>query len=415
MRCILHIGTEKTATTLLQDWLYANQTQLAAQRVYLSDNLEKTNNRLFPAYFNSELDDWARQAGIRSLEGKARHFAGFEARLAEEIRTASRDHDVFIITSEHLHSRIEQQGDIIRIRDFLHRHFAQVQVLCYFRNQAEMAVSLYSTALKLHSTSTLDTFLARDVTPARYYYNFEQIAQNWAGAFGTENCRFRLYDRARFHGGDIRLDFLALAGIALDISRLDFSHASSNESLPALRGAAFRQINRFIPYWNESTGTIDRLNVRLKKALAALPSLKAGKFCAMREPEIFAAFTESNERFVQKFLPGEQGFTPPAPPSEPQHFTQAEVEQIIGELSGALLENLGNDRGARLHDEDADALRDMALRIEQGKRLALSDALVLMALARRARPKGPFISRKLEEYRQALARPRRKPWYRWFG
>ena len=46
MKCILHIGTEKTGTTILQDWLYDNKVELSKVGVYLSDNLGKTNNIL---------------------------------------------------------------------------------------------------------------------------------------------------------------------------------------------------------------------------------------------------------------------------------------------------------------------------------------------------------------------------------
>ena len=411
MRCILHIGTEKTATTLLQDWLYANRAALSQRGVYLSDMLEKSNNRLFPAYFNSELDDWAKHAGIRSHEEKARHFQGFEDHLAGEIRAASAGHDAFIITSEHLHSRIERPADIARIRDFLRRHFANVTVIGYFRSQADMAVSLHSTALKLHSTSTLEEFLARGVTPARYYYNFEAIAGNWADAFGQENCRFRIFEHARFPQRDIRRDFLEQAGLGTVSEGLDFAPMQRNQSLPALRAAAYRQINRSMPYWDEAAGQVNPLNIGLKKALESLPSLDAGSATSPRQQQIFEAFRASNAAFLRRFIPDAEGFAPPPllDASREPHFTQAEVERIITDLCAVLLNTLLPAQDARLRPGDGDQLRDIALRIEAGASLGLDEAIILMALARRARPGNEQIRRKLDDYQSAAANPAPKP------
>ena len=148
MKCILHIGTEKTATTLLQDWLYANQEVLTRHKVYLSEMLEKTNNRAFPSYFQNHLDDWTRYKKISSLEGKEKFFEGFLGRLRDEINEASKNHDVFVITSEHLHSRVIRHEDIQSIAKFLNENFDETKVLFYFRNQFDMAVSQYSTLLK---------------------------------------------------------------------------------------------------------------------------------------------------------------------------------------------------------------------------------------------------------------------------
>ncbi|WP_417698543.1 hypothetical protein [Psychromonas sp.] len=49
---------------------------------------------------------------------------------------------------------------------------------------------------------------------------------------------------------------------------------------------------------------------------------------------------------------------------------------------------------------DVDFIRDEAVRLEKNN---LQEALRLMEIAHQARPNGPFIKRKLDEYRQALA------------
>lgn len=62
-----------------------------------------------------------------------------------------------------------------------------------------------------------------------------------------------------------------------------------------------------------------------------------------------------------------------------------------------------------LVDPDAMYLRDIAIKIAEGDDLTIGDATALMKLAHRARPTGPFINQKLQEYASRphteLARP----------
>lgn len=59
-----------------------------------------------------------------------------------------------------------------------------------------------------------------------------------------------------------------------------------------------------------------------------------------------------------------------------------------------------------LRQEDADMLRDLAVRMEISADFDLSDAYKLMLLARRARPDGQLILKKVEQYEHCLAERR---------
>lgn len=159
MQCILHIGTEKTGTTLLQGWLYQNQAALNQQGFYLSECLEKPNNRLLAACFSQQIDGWAKRNGIRSQEDRERFFGGFRGAFIEEMNAASEQHHSVIISSEHFHSTLKTAEEITALAEFLATAFSSVRVVCYFRNQFDVAVSRYSTALKVASTKSLDDFI----------------------------------------------------------------------------------------------------------------------------------------------------------------------------------------------------------------------------------------------------------------
>ena len=402
MKCVLHIGTEKTGTTLLQDWLFENRDELSRQRVYLPTTLGKKNHRLFPAFFQRKLDDWATRMKVRSEADKEKLFAGFSETFAQEVSEARKHHDVFIITSEQLHSRIEDRETVSRIKDFLDRHFTEMTIICYFRDQADMAVSLYSTALKGSEKASLDQFLSRTVTADSPYYNFKDIADRWGAVFGQEHCVFKPYDRASFDKGDLRLDFLKSLPQPVDPSSLSYDTTSSNESLPPLVATAFRQINTHVPYWTEAGG-MSKLNARLKWKVSALESLQTGKLDSPRKPAIRDMFMESNAAFLAQYLPpGAQLAASPPQPVEQRMFSLQEVEAILENTLSALLPILQPEPTSSLLGSDADHLRDIAVKIEQGTAPSLQDAAALMNLALRARPKGQLIRKKVEDYAARL-------------
>lgn len=401
MKCLLHIGTEKTGTTLLQDWLLENRDALSRQRVYLPTTLGKRDHRWFTAFFQRKPDEWFKRKGIRTGEDKKRVFEGFLDRVVAEVKQAEKQHDLFIITSEHLHSRIEDRETIENIRQFLDTIFEQTTILCYFRDQADMAVSLYSTALKTGHTAPLDDFLSRTVTPTSRYYDFKHIADDWSEVFGRERCIFRLFDRSRFTEGDLRQDFLSCLPQAIDPSRLTYGTTSRNESLPPLVAAAFRQINTQVPYWTEDGG-MSKLNVRLKSKITAFEGLQPGKIDSPRKPAIRAMFAARNAAFLAEyFAPADQFATNPPQP-DPGKFSLQEVEAIIESTLSAVLPELRPEVAAGLLASDADYLRDIAIKIEQGTTLSLQDAADLMTLALRARPKGQFIRKKAQDYAARL-------------
>ena len=402
MKCLLHIGTEKTGTTLLQDWLLENRDALSHQRVYLPTSLGKRDHRWFTAFFQRKPDEWFKRKGIRTTEDKAKVFEGFAERFIAEVRQAEQQHDLFVITSEHLHSRIDDREAISDIREFLDKIFEQTTILCYFRDQADMAVSLYSTALKTAHTAQLDDFLARTVSLKSSYYDFQQIADDWSAVFGRDRCIFRLYDRTKFKEGDLRQDFLSCLPHPIDASRLTYDTTSRNESLPPLVAAAFRQINTHLPYWGEDGG-ISQLNTRLKSRIAALESLQSGKIDSPRKPAIRSMFKARNTAFLAKYFAPTDQFAVSAPqPPVARSFALEEVEAILEGTLSAVLSELQPEATAALLGSDAEYLRDIALKIEQGTALSLQDAAALMTLALRARPKGQFIRKKAEAYAARL-------------
>ena len=402
MKCILHIGTEKTATTTLQDWLYDNQAELSRLGVYLPDSLGKTNNRLLPVYFQGYLDDWAMRNGIKSDAEKRLYFEGFIEGFKSEIQTAKKTHNYFVITSEHLHSRVRKKDEIEQLYKFLSSMFDEVEVVCYFRDQFDVSVSLYSTALKVSSSASVESFVDQ-AKPENYYYNYLQIADVWAGVFGKTYCNFRIYDRARFIGNDIRLDFLSVIDSGIDAAKLNMDKVASNESLSLLQAAAFRAINRNIPYWRNDKLGMNKDNGHAKNMLLNVESLKLGKVTSSESELIRKRFSETNTLFFEKYFTANDKF--PITQVESNGFLPFDdASSAVEDLVECALK-INAKITYSLSEEQINSLIDIALRIFDQKSNSIEDALALMNIALSFRPHGPLIKNKVAQW-SALLEPK---------
>lgn len=393
MRCVLHIGTEKTGTTAIQSWLQDNRAALSRQGVYTSEHIGLPNNREFVAYFQHDLDEWAQRHNIQTQDDKAAHFAGFLDRLTAEIEQAKAKHSVFVITSEHFHSRIRTAAEIRAIHAYLCAQFEHIDLVCYLRAQSDLAYSLYSTAIKGDETCPLEDFLTR-VTPSDYYFNFKAIADNWAGVFGPENCHFRLYEGPLRHGHGLIHDFIQNLPTPINPGALLFENTRVNQSLSPLTATALVQLNTLIPFWSGPDAGVNEVNRTLKHTIMGLDSLTIGRIPRHNAEQIDTRFAASNAEFFATYMPKIDGFQSPT-----NHQTNDEtfsVDQVSSMLSDVLTAVLPHIKGATLppiETNGSPALREIALRFDRRGRISWSDMASLMLFAIAASPPGRAMSR----------------------
>jgi len=395
MKLALHIGTEKTGTTLLQAWLYHNQNSLSKHGYFLSNKIEFPCNRKLVAFFRGEADDYWNFHALRSKEEKERFFEGFLQDFEAELRDAEKSHHTIIISAEHFHSRLNVQEDLAAFAEFCKRNFREIRVICYLRPQWAVRHSLYSTAVKLHKTEPLSEFdanLSRD----NLYYNYYDLYRRWGRNFGFENLDFREYDRKSFEKGDLRLDFLKAVGGDIDADALDFSITSANESVKLLRAAAMIGINKAIPLFPPHG--VDKRNYYYKSIVTQLDALNVGEIIDDRAQEIADTFRDSNARLAREAFGREELFPEPEQKTAAERvFSAQDVADIIEKVVFAYTQRTSR---RLLFDEDANVLRDVALKYQSGAPVTREEALALMSLAARARPNGALILQKLNEWRQ---------------
>lgn len=392
MKCVLHIGTEKTGTTLIQNWLYLNRSRLSQQGVAQTVSAGTPNNRMLVAYFQSHFDEFFRFNRIRTWAERDSFFARFEETFRSEIETLAQEHDRVILTSEHFHSRLIQQDDILKVAAFLKPMFSELKILCYFREQSEVRKSLYSTALRDGNALPLEEF-QKNTGVGDHYYNYNLMFSKWDRAFGRDALMPVIYDRARFPEGDIRHDFLARAAPEVDPGGLEFEMPKMNESFARFQATFARAINAAQPVFQADQ--YNTLRSRSVQIVERSESLRSVPLRDGRQRQFHDMFSVANEKFSEKFFGRKENPFPKVDGSDPDEDGPCLSLKEFDEIVVPAIERLFSMNGlVQLEGNEIDRLRDLAVRLygsDDGK----EDALLLMRIAQRARPTGGKIRAQL--------------------
>ncbi|AJE45420.1 hypothetical protein [Celeribacter indicus] len=301
MKCLLHIGTEKTGSTSIQDFLVLNRAALSRKGVMVSKALGRGNNRALPACFQGRLDDLSRRLRIPSLEAQKAHFSPILERFLSEVEAARASHDLCLVSSEHLHSRLRSPEEVAALREFLAPHFTGIEVFGYFREQASLVKSNYSTWVEGGGGSASLARFCEEAMPGNPYYDYCALAEMWSAAFGHDSFRPRLYRRDALHGGDVRRDFAAEALKLDDLSDLTFVVTESNRSLGAAGVLIARGLNATLPqFW--PGGGRNRLRDGLMRAAVLSGLARIGRLEFPEAAAIRARFEAPNLLFSQRFF-----------------------------------------------------------------------------------------------------------------
>ncbi|WP_140849349.1 hypothetical protein, partial [Paracoccus sp. FO-3] len=291
MTLVLHIGTEKTGTTLIQKWLYQNRGRFLENGIYLSNSLGWENNRSLVAYFRSEPDEFWTFNGIKNKEQKEQFFASFLTDLEAEIEQASANNHTMVITSEHFHSRLTDENDVATFSDFCRRNFKDHVVVCYLRPQWDVRKSIYSTDLRNNESRRFSQYRS-DISASDKYFDYLNLYRRWKRNFAYAQIEFRNYDRSSFIGNDLRKDFASVFPIAIDVNDFEFSDKRENESLALLESAAYAAVNRAVPLFEGQS--VNKRNYEYKKLLSDLRVLKRGTLADPLSHKVYDTFKDSN-------------------------------------------------------------------------------------------------------------------------
>lgn len=236
----LHIGIEKTGSTSIQNALAANRHILHAEGIDYPGCF-RYSNHVELACISQNYDSNSELYSVVGFFGDeaavADHSARFRSRFANYVENSVCER--FVLSNEHLHSRVRSPREIKRLADFLYQFFEKITVVVYFREQLELAVSHYSTKIK--SGGTEDFCLPDLSLGIPYYYDFGLIIKNWSV---FDEVVIREFDRKKLKGGDVVADFCSvISHKPLAIKGAD----GANESLGVSSLELLKMINAHLP------------------------------------------------------------------------------------------------------------------------------------------------------------------------
>lgn len=302
MKCIVHIGTEKTGTTSIQSFLYSNKDTLRVHGILITKSAGKRTHwgLAAAAYALNRRDDYTQKRGLQSDAELSKHQARIIASLKDEVMNAKTAHTV-IFSSEQIHSRLRSMGEVRNLKKILTDiGFDDIQIILYLREQAELINSL-------HNTSVLYGGTEQPKGPNRNEHeqnicDHKQSLQRYSDVFGKANVTPRLFCKDAFVDGSLIRDFMDAAGIDVPTESLSFP-GRENQSVSAFGLELLRRLNNKVPRWLED-GTENRIRHEVIQSFQS--AFNKGSKVSLSKDLIDAyrkAFADSNEWVRKEYFP----------------------------------------------------------------------------------------------------------------
>lgn len=310
-RCWIHIGTEKTGSTSIQEFLATNRAELRHQGILYPVAPGKSNHIGLTCF---ALDDHKVESnrtalGVIGETAVAKYREKLLSDLTAEVQAAKPR--AIVLSNEHLSGRVSGPSELQRLKGLCDRIARQTTVIVYLRNQVDFLVSRYIEAVKGGSIADFPFPLTKALSRLMDY---SVMLEPWRTFFGTANLDVRLFEPEEFTDNDLLMDFASIIGA--DKSKLQKT-SRHNEALDADSIAFLREFNRHVPH--KIDGRRNPLRGRIVQELECLRTDR--KYCVSREiaSAIEADFAQSNRAVASEYLPGR-----PLPLFRPPRAVQAE-------------------------------------------------------------------------------------------
>ncbi|MEA2016939.1 MAG: hypothetical protein U9N59_00705 [Campylobacterota bacterium] len=411
MKCIVHIGTEKTGTTTIQDFLYHNRELLKQKGYGVISSVGKRNNRGLAGYAmrDDRSDDYLLANGILTSSDKIEHDKSIEKVFEEEVGELSDSCHTILITSEHFHSRCIHPDEIDKLKLLLEKYFEKIDIIVYLRPQVDVVTSLYSTYVRAGGTNTFDDFVLANCTKNNPYFNYDNLLSMWSASFGEERLVPRIFDKKYLLDGDLINDFLSCMN--LDGSNLQGIN-KSNESLTPF-GQELLRLNNIANYTFNYEGQSYKQYIYEK-----VNSLCIGKGCSLSSEKAYdiqKIYHDNNISVAKKWFNKHNLFdinfekyrefsldASTVMMLNVLFFDQEKIHFKIEDNKNSIdpFGTITNNLLKSTKKESADILREVAFAFEKAG--DIETAYKLIKQAHYLRSEGPTIKQKLDEYKYRL-------------
>lgn len=238
----LHIGTFKTGTSSIQDFLLNNKKMLG-DAGYFVPSSQLTGHHEYPLSLIKTLTrfraPWPEFSGGLELWDK----------LKSEINSSNKDN--VIISSEIFCDLYNEncRGEEREIKSFIRQWFScyDVYVYCYLRPLHSYSKSMYGENIKNSPlTIPISERIYKNIIDKSIHLYPSTYLEFFSSTFGRDKIRLRKYDRNSLYGGDAVFDFLQWIGCDLAPEAIDVGSKETNPSIPEEYWSIKRAFNEFM-------------------------------------------------------------------------------------------------------------------------------------------------------------------------
>ncbi|WP_257287525.1 hypothetical protein [Endozoicomonas sp. SESOKO2] len=193
-KLILHIGTWKTGTTTIQNYLFNNSEELAKQGIIYSNSC--SNNTFLIHFFHSNNDN---HVTVRnSSKGQNELFTNAKDEITKLIKTTNNS-KTLILSSEFLLDL--SVSDIYGLKYYFKEYFDEIKVIAYIRHPALHASSAVNEQVKQGHYNIKTAF--------KYHSKPDEINRvfRWVEVFGKESIKIIPFEKKSLKSGDLLTDF----------------------------------------------------------------------------------------------------------------------------------------------------------------------------------------------------------------
>jgi len=248
MNIYLHIGSTKTGTTSIQDFMANNfhffkKCGIKYPR-FCGDTNHKVSNHIKLAGYacNPNKENIVRKMlKLYDLDSSIDFINRFRMAFEKNVNLDGYD---YVFSSEHCSALLTSEEEIKMLYDLLTCKGHNVKVIFYAREQVSYLLSSYSTQLKNGSTHDI---LYPNSEQINDKYDYYAILQKWAKVFGNENIVARVFDKDELYQNDVVNDFLSIIDNGqIDVNDLVFEKIK-NEALGTKSALFMKYFNNKFP------------------------------------------------------------------------------------------------------------------------------------------------------------------------
>lgn len=325
---VLHIGTGKTGTSSVQQFLHLNRVRLAEQGILYPRTPGPRRHLRLGLYIRTD-DELDAQMAWHTVGGPtpAKFRRRFERRFLRELDDAGCPR--VLLSDEALYGASPEA--LQRLRGLTDRIARTLRLVVYLRRQDDHLRSRYQQVVKTGEVRRfVDRVAAMDYTTT---YDYHARLRLWQRLIEPTEFVVRPFEREGFPGGSLVQDFLDAAGLELRAADLE-QVPTLNQSLDAESVEFLRILNLYrVEHEGARPNLIDnRAYVARLAAASTGPTLTVPNDVL---EDFMARWEESNRAVARDFLGGEALFRAPrrsANATDRQYLDPSRIDHFIGLL-----------------------------------------------------------------------------------